>query len=74
MLRVTERFTRVDADRINYEFTVRDPQTWEIPWSAEVPMIAEEGPLYEYACHEGNYGIVNTLRGARRADREGRSP
>jgi len=70
MLHVTERFTRVDADLIMYTFTVRDPRTWEIPWSAEVPMIAEEGPLYEYACHEGNYGIVNILRGARGADRD----
>ena len=74
MLHVTERFTRVGADRITYEFTVRDPQTWETPWSAEVPMIAEEGPLYEYACHEGNYGIVNILLGARAADSESDSP
>ncbi len=73
-LHVVERFTRVDEDKIMYEFTLRDPRTWEVSWSAEVPMIPAEGPLYEYACHEGNYGIVNTLRGARRADREGRSP
>jgi hypothetical protein len=73
-LHVTERFTRVDADRIMYTFTVRDPGTWEIPWSAEVPMIEADGPLYEYACHEGNYGIVNILRGARRADSENDSP
>ena len=69
-LHVVERFTRVDADTILYEFTVDDPTTWDRAWSAEIPMIAAEGPLYEYTCHEGNYGMVNTLRGARRADRE----
>ena len=68
-LHVVERFTRVDADTILYEFTVEDPTTWERPWSAEMPMEQAEGPLYEYTCHEGNYGMVNTLRGARRADR-----
>ena len=68
-LRVVERFTRTAAARILYEFTVEDPATWERSWSAEIPWQAEEGPLYEYHCHEGNYGIVNTLRGARRADR-----
>ena len=67
---MVERFTRVDADTILYEFTVDDPTTWDRAWSAEIPMIAAEGPLYEYTCHEGNYGMVNTLRGARRADRE----
>ena len=67
-LQVMERFTRTAKDRILYEFTVEDPATWERSWSAEIPMWADEGPLYEYHCHEGNYGIVNTLRGARRLD------
>ena len=70
-LHVVERFTRVDADTILYEFTVEDT-SWTRPWSVEVPMVKTEGPLYEYTCHEGNYGMRNTLRGARRADREGR--
>ena len=69
-LHVIERFTRVSADRIRYQFTVDDAQTWTRPWSAEMPMMQAEGPLYEYACHEGNYGLVNILRGARFADKE----
>ena len=72
-LHVVERFTRVDEDTIRYEFTVEDPETWERPWSAEIPMQQTDGRLFEYTCHEGNYGIVNTLRGARRADREAAS-
>jgi hypothetical protein len=69
-LHVVERFTRTSADRIHYEFTVEDPNTWTRPWSAEIPMLQTDGMLYEYACHEGNYGLVNTLKGARFADRE----
>ena len=68
-LHVVERFTRVDADTILYEFTVEDPTTWTRPWSVEIPLMKTEGPLYEYTCHEGNYGIVNSLRGARVAER-----
>ena len=63
---------RLDADTIRYEFTVEDPTTWSRPWSVQLPMVKAEGPLYPYTCHEGNYGMVNTLRGARRADGEGR--
>ena len=68
-LHVEERFTRVDADTILYEFTLDDPMTWERPWSAEIPMVKTDGRLFEYTCHEGNYGMRNTLRGARAADR-----
>jgi hypothetical protein len=64
-LKVTERFTLVDRDTIRYEFTVDDPGTWTRPWSGEVPMRRIEGPIYEYACHEGNYGLANILRAAR---------
>ena len=64
-LHVVERFTRVSADRILYQFTVDDPNTWTRPWSVEIPMTATRGPIFEYACHEGNYGMVNTLNGAR---------
>jgi hypothetical protein len=67
-LHVTERFTRVDADTIRYEFTVDDPTTWTQSWSAEIPMKRMQGPLFEYACTEGNYGLANILRGARVAD------
>ena len=68
--RVVERFTRVDADTIDYRVTVTDPTVWAGPWTAAAPMTATAGPLYEYACHEGNYAIPNALRGSRAADRE----
>jgi hypothetical protein len=64
-MRVTERFTRVAADTIHYTFTVEDPSTWTRPWTAEMPMVTTTGPLFEHACHEGNYGLYNTLVGAR---------
>jgi hypothetical protein len=62
---LVERFTRVAADSLLYEFTVDDPITWTRPWSAAVPMTRTVGPIYEYACHEGNYGMFNLLAGAR---------
>jgi len=64
-MRVTERFTRVDADTIRYQFTVDDPSTWTKPWSAELPLRRTIGPLFEHACHEGNRGLYNSLVGAR---------
>jgi len=73
-LHVVERFTRVSADRILYQFTVDDPATWTRPWSAEIPMIATTGPLFEYACHEGNYGLLGILKGARFADEKKAAP
>jgi len=67
-LHVIERFTRVDADTIRYQFTVEDPNTWTAPWSGEIAIRKWEGPIYEYACHEGNYGLANILRAARVED------
>jgi hypothetical protein len=67
-LKVTERFTLVDADTIRYEFTVEDPTTWAIPWRAEIPMRRTNDPIFEYACHEGNYGLPNILRAQRVMD------
>jgi hypothetical protein len=64
-IRVVERFTRVDENSIRYQFTVEDPATWTRPWSAEMPMKKTIGPLFEHACHEGNYGLYNILAGAR---------
>ena len=64
-MRVMERFTRVDADTILYKFSVEDESTWTRTWSAELPMKKTVGPLFEHACHEGNYGLYNTLVGAR---------
>ena len=64
-LHVVERFTLVDADTIRYQFTVEDPRVWTRAWSGEIPIRRFEGPLFEYACHEGNYGLPNILRAAR---------
>jgi hypothetical protein len=64
-LRVVERLTRVDADTIQYKFTVEDESTWTRPWTGEIPLRKTIGPLFEHACHEGNYGLYNTLVGAR---------
>jgi hypothetical protein len=69
-LHVVERFTPVDADTILYRFTVEDPETWDQPWTAETAWSKVDGPIYEFACHEGNYGLRNTLRGARVAEQE----
>ncbi len=62
---LTERFTRVGADVLLYEFTVDDPATFARSWSAEIPMTRIDEEIYEYACHEGNYGMTNLLQGAR---------
>jgi hypothetical protein len=69
-MRVTEWFTRVDAKTILYKFTVADPSTWTQPWTAELPMVATQGPIFEHACHEGNYGLYNTLAAARAHDKK----
>ena len=58
---VVERFTRVDADTIRYEFTIEDPTTWTRSWSGEIPMVKTEGPMFEYGCHEGNHDIRHIL-------------
>jgi len=64
-LRLIERFTRSGPDQILYQFTVEDPASFTRPWSAELPMRRMDEPLYEYACHEGNYGMEGILSGAR---------
>ena len=72
-LRLIERFTRVDAETIDYQFTVDDPTNWTTPWTASIPMRQDGAgdpiPIYEYACHEGNYGIVGILAGHRAEER-----
>lgn len=68
---VTERFTRTADETILYQFTVDDPENYTQPWSGELPMMATDEQLYEYACHEGNYALPGILAGARRADSEG---
>ncbi len=64
-LRLTERFRRLDADTLLYQFTVNDPATFERPWTAEIPVTKTDGPIFEYACHEGNYAMAGGLAGAR---------
>ena len=68
-LRLTERFTRADADTLVYEATLDDPTTWTRPWTFVVPMVRNAGEVYEYACHEGNYYMANMLR-AQRAEEQ----
>lgn len=69
-MKLTERFTRVGPDRVDYRFTIEAPKTYTKPFTALVPMVRAEGELFEYACHEGNYGMVNILQGARVEERE----
>jgi meiotically up-regulated gene 157 (Mug157) protein len=72
-LQLVERFTRTDADTLIYRFTVTDPSTWTKPWTAEVPMTRSNEMMYEYACHEANYGMENLLKGARFLEKNGGS-
>jgi hypothetical protein len=64
-LHLVERFTRIDADAIEYRFTLDDPTTWTKPWTVAYPIVKTDGPIYEFACHEGNYGLRGILSGAR---------
>ena len=65
---VVERFTRVGADTIDYRIAVTDPAEWTAPWTAAMPMSPTTGPLFEYACHEGNHAVPNMLAGSRAED------
>ena len=67
-LHVIERFRRVDANTILYRATVDDPATFTKQWTLEYPFVATKGPVYEYACHEGNYALTDILSGARAAE------
>jgi hypothetical protein len=64
-MHLVERFTRVGADTLLYEYTIDDPGSFARSWSAAIPMTWTEEPMFEYACHEGNYGMFNLLQGAR---------
>ncbi|MEE3203072.1 MAG: hypothetical protein VX262_07245 [Acidobacteriota bacterium] len=68
-LQIEERFKRLDDDTLLYSFTVTDPTTWTAPWSVELPMRKNDLPIFEYACHEGNYGMDGTLTGARAVEK-----
>ncbi|MBL8269112.1 hypothetical protein [Steroidobacter sp.] len=71
-LKITERFTRVSADKINYRVTLDDPVAFSQPWTAEYPFYATNEPIYEYACHEGNYALPGILAGAREDEKRKR--
>ena len=71
-LHVIERFTRIESGAILYKATIEDPATFTKAWTIELPFIAAQGPVYEYACHEGNYAITDILGGARKAEQEDR--
>jgi len=71
-LKVTERFSRIDAKTLLYRFTVEDPETWAQPWTGEYTWPATDDLLYEYACHEANYALGNILRGARQREADAR--
>ena len=71
-LHLVERFTRIDADRMDYQFTVTDPTVYRAAWTAATPMLKTGDQLFEYACHEGNYGLYNILAGARAEERQSR--
>tara|TARA_B110000444_G_scaffold255828_1_gene290992 strand:- start:5399 stop:6406 length:1008 start_codon:yes stop_codon:yes gene_type:complete len=68
---ITERFTRIDADTLEYDFTVEDPLSWDVSWSGKLPLRRTGDPLYEYACHEGNHGLIGILAGWRRYESQG---
>ena len=74
-LHVVERFTVVDANTINYEATIDDPETYTRPWKVAMPINRDSRyRMFEYACHEGNYGLPNTLKGARAEERGAAEP
>jgi hypothetical protein len=68
-MRLTERFTRVGPDRIRYQYTVDDPESFEKPWTTLIPMKKTGEPMFEYACHEGNYSMLTMMEGARADDK-----
>ncbi len=69
--RIIEKISRTGPRTIRYEFLVTDPSLWEVSWGGEFPMELSDGPMIEYACHEGNYGLPNTLRGMREEEQKG---
>jgi hypothetical protein len=69
-LHLIERFTRTGPDTLVYQFTANDSTTWTKPWTAEIPLRRTDDLIYEYACHEANYGMTNLLQGARAVERD----
>jgi hypothetical protein len=73
-LTLVERFTRLDRDRLTYEFTIDDPTVWTKPWTVSIPMTRIDLNIYEYACHEGNHDFGFILAGQRKIEKEGIAP
>ncbi len=71
-LHLIERLTRIDPDTVAYEYTVTDPTVFTAPYTVMMPLRRTDGPIFEYACHEGNYGLHGILAGARELERQGR--
>ena len=72
---VVERISYLDEKTLRYEYTVTDPSTWTRPWSVETPLPRIDPPLYEFACHEQNYGLINLVMGAQvTATKDGQIP
>jgi hypothetical protein len=69
-MHLTERFTRMDAETLLYEFTVDDPESFTRPWSVAIPSTRTTGPILEYACNEGNYGMTGLLSAARSEEKK----
>jgi hypothetical protein len=69
-LHLTERFTRMDAETLLYQFTVDDPESFTKPWTAAIPSVRTTGPILEYACNEGNYGMTGLLSAARAEEKK----
>ena len=72
-MKIEERINWIDDNTLNYEFTVDDRNTWEVPWSARVPMRRMDDRIFEFACHEGNHGLAGILAGWRRWEKEGKN-
>ena len=72
--RVVERFTRAAPDALLYQFTVADPALYTQPWWGEITLRPANGPMFEFACHEGNYSLPGILAGARREERPQATP
>lgn len=70
-MKLEERLVRIDENTLQYDFTIEDPLSWDVSWSAKFPMRRIDDPIYEYACHEGNHGMVGILAGWRRYESEG---
>jgi len=69
-LHMIERITRLDQKTLDYKVTFDDPATWTRPWTVDLPMPKTSGEMYEYACHEGNYGMFGILSGARSQEKD----